>query len=350
MPLQHYQDIFSTLRESFELTPECEITLEANPGTVDLAYLEGLRALGVNRLSFGVQSSHDWELRLLDRQHSFDDVAAAVRWARSAGFDTAGAGSQGLNLDLIFALPHQTLAHWQATLLRALALEPDHLSMYALSLEQGTPMRSWVTAGLLPMPDPDAAADMYLWASDTLAAHGYAQYEISNWARREIRSQRSEVGGVSSDFRPLTPDLYFACRHNLQYWRNRPYLGFGAGAHGCADGWRYSNVLAPGAYIARLSGTNQVERPFPFSAATVETNALTPDTAMDETMMLGLRLVAEGVVDAEFFERYGQPIDERYGRRLKRLLALGLLERDAGRVRLTPGGRLLGNRVFREFV
>src|SRR5207248_5600671 len=110
-------------------------------------------------------------------------VIAAVHMARAAGFDPAGASGYGLNLDLIFALPHQSLATWQATLLRTLALAPDHLSLYALSLEQGTPMRSWVTAGLLPTPDPDLAADMYLWASDTLAAHGFQQYEISNWAK-----------------------------------------------------------------------------------------------------------------------------------------------------------------------
>jgi len=330
MPLAEYAEIFRSLRDSFAVTTDCEITLEANPGTVDQAYLAGLRALGVNRLSFGVQSSHAWELRLLDRQHTFADVIAAVHMARAAGFDPAAAGGYGLNLDLIFALPQQTLAMWQATLLRALALKPDHLSLYALSLEQGTPMRSWVTAGLLPTPDPDLAADMYLWASDTLVAHGYGQYEISNWA------------------------LHFACRHNLQYWRNRPYLGFGAGAHGCAAGWRYSNVLAPGAYITRLEhqpeGAGQLVRPFPFSAATVETIQLTPETAMDETMMLGLRLVGEGVSEADFEARYGQSIDTRYARRLKRLQALRLVERDAQRIRLTHSGRLLGNRVFREFV
>ena len=367
MPLVEYVEIFRALRASFELTADCEITLEANPGTVDQPYLEGLRNLGVNRLSFGVQSSHAWELRLLDRQHTFADVIAAVRMARAAGFDPGGAGGYGLNLDLIFALPHQTLAMWQATLLRALALAPDHLSLYALSLEQGTPMRSWVTAGLLPTPDPDLAADMYLWASDTLAAHGYQQYEISNWALTRGEGGRLKYETEISASDPILPPSpspaecwagslspYFACRHNLQYWRNRPYLGFGAGAHGCAAGWRYSNVLAPGAYIARIDnaadGAGNAGRPFPFSPATVETIPVTPETAMDETMMLGLRLVGEGVGEADFQARYGQSIDARYARRLKRLMALGLLERVDQRVRLTPGGRLLGNRVFREFV
>ena len=217
LPLDCYAEIFAALRDSFALTPDCEITLEANPGTVDQAYLAGLRALGVNRLSLGVQSSHAWELKLLDRLHTFDDVIAVVRMARDAGFD---AHSFGLNLDLIFALPHQTMPAWQATVQRVLALEPDHLSLYALSLEQGTPLRSWVYRGLLPMPDADLAADMYLWAAETLSAHGYEQYEISNWARSNFILHPSS----------LIPD--FACLHNLQYWRNLPYLGFGAGAHG----------------------------------------------------------------------------------------------------------------------
>jgi oxygen-independent coproporphyrinogen-3 oxidase len=323
LPLRAYEDVFTALRQSFDLTPDCEITLEANPGTVNERYLAGLRALGVNRLSFGVQSSHSWELKLLDRLHTFEDVVSAVSWARAAGFD-AGNG-HGLNLDLIMALPGQTLPEWQASLARVLDLAPEHLSLYALSLEQGTPLRSWVYRGLLPLPDPDLAADMYTWAAETLAARGYWQYEISNWAREG-----------------------FECRHNLQYWRNGPYLGFGAGAHGSAGDWRYSNVLAPAAYISRLeSGT---DKPFPFSAATVETTAVTVETAMDETMMLGLRLTVEGVREADFRSRFGQGLEPRYGRRLRRLAALKLVVWDDQGARLTPGGRLLGNRVFREFV
>jgi oxygen-independent coproporphyrinogen-3 oxidase len=347
LPLAAYGDIFAALRESFELTADCEITLEANPGTVDERYLAGLRAQGVNRLSFGVQSSHAWELKLLDRLHNFEDVVNAVKWARAAGFDANN--GHGLNLDLIMALPHQTLENWQASLLRVLDLAPEHLSLYALSLEQGTPLRSWVYRGLLPLPDPDLAADMYNWASETLAAHGYRQYEISNWAldgKQDARGWKLE-----QDFQPPASSVQppkFACRHNLQYWRNGPYLGFGAGAHGCAVGHRYSNVLAPAAYITRMEAA--AAKPFPFSAATVETTPLTPDTAMDETMMLGMRLIGEGVREAEFQARFGQGLEPRYGRRLRRLQALGLVEWDVEGARLTPGGRLLGNRVFGEFV
>lgn len=343
LPLERHTEILGALRDSFDLTPDCEITLEANPGTVDLPYLEGLRALGVNRLSFGVQSSHASELKLLDRLHSFEDVIRAVQWARAAGFDRQ---SNGVNLDLIFGIPHQTLEMWQATLARALALQPDHLSCYALSLEYGTPMRSWVYRGRLPLPDPDLAADMYEWASETLEAHGYVQYEISNWARDTV------IGNQWPMNRALLTDHWslpsYACRHNLQYWRNLPYLGFGAGAHGCAGGYRYSNVLAPAAYIERIERGGHAA--FPFSPAVAQTTPVTPDDAMGETMMLGMRLVGEGVASREFASRFGVSLAGKYRRELSRLQQLQLIEWDGERARLTRAGRLLGNRVFREFV
>jgi oxygen-independent coproporphyrinogen-3 oxidase len=337
LPLELHTQIFAALRQAFQLAPNCEITLEANPGAVSRAYLEGLRALGVNRLSFGAQSSHPHELRLLDRQHLFGDVVQAVTWARAAGFEN-------LNLDLIYGLPHQTLGLWQATLNRALTLGPEHLSCYALSLERGTPLRAWVYRGLLPMPDPDLAADMYEWASETLEANGYVQYEISNWARAEVASWKSEVG--SHQLETAAPDL--RCRHNLQYWRNLPYLGFGAGAHGCAAGWRYSNVLAPAAYIERMERGEA--QPYPFSPAVREKMRLSRDDEMGETMLLGLRLTAEGVREADFRARYDAGLREKYSRELGRLKALRLIEWDDTGVRLTRGGRLLGNRAFREFV
>jgi oxygen-independent coproporphyrinogen-3 oxidase len=341
--LEQYTEIFEALRASFDLTHDAEITVEANPGTVDQAYLDGLRALGVNRLSFGVQSSHPAELKLLDRLHTFDDVVRAVNQVRAAGFDATG---YGLNLDLIFAVPHQTLAMWQASVLRVLDLAPEHLSLYALSLENGTPLRAWVYRGLLPMPEPELAADMYTWASETLAAHGYQQYEISNWAR-----DKTDEGGalcVKDEESPSASVPHFASRHNLQYWRNLPYLGLGAGAHGCADGWRYANVLAPGAYIERMATGGA--QPFPFSPARLQSTPQTLADAMNETMMLGLRLVGEGVRADAFKARFGQTLEAAYGRTLRHLQQLQLIEWNEAGVRLTPGGRLLGNRVFREFV
>ncbi len=328
-------------------TSSLELSLEANPGTVTLESLRGLRRAGFNRISFGVQSFHPNELRQLERIHDPFDVFNAVRWARQAGFEN-------LNLDLIYGLPEQTLSRWQANLRQALELAPQHLSLYALTIEQGTPYGRWANHGLLPLPDPDLAADMYEWASEFLEGRGYEQYEISNW---------SKPG--------------FQCRHNLQYWRNLPYLGFGAGAHGCANRMRISDVLHIKTYIDRLVADTSISAPpsslsltplspvplpaalaFPLSPATVSQTLLTLFVEMQETMMLGLRLTQEGVSAEAFRRRFGQELMVVFGKEINELIGLGLLEwspspggRGAGvRLRITRRGRLLGNQVFMRFV
>jgi oxygen-independent coproporphyrinogen-3 oxidase len=321
--------ILVAMRASFDLDAEAEISLEANPGTVSPDSLRDLRRLGFNRISFGVQSAHPDELRQLERSHDFFEVIDSVDWARRAGFEN-------LNLDLIFGLPEQHLDRWQATVKLALGLRPEHLSLYALTVEHGTPFGRWAQRGLLSLPDPDAAAEMYEWAGGYLAEHGYAQYEISNWAKPG-----------------------FACRHNLQYWRNLPYLGFGAGAHGSAGGLRVANVLRIKTYIDRCHSLNP--RPFPLSPATVNQQHISRRVEMQETLMLGLRLTDEGVPAQVFRRRFGQEMDEVFGGEIRELLDLGLLEWSdspllsgegtRGRVlRLTQHGRLLGNQAFMRFV
>lgn len=318
--------ILSTLERVFNFQPDIEITLEANPGTVSLPYWKKLHSIGVNRLSLGMQSANTEQLRLLERQHGLFDVLQAVEWARTAGFDS-------LNLDLIFGIPYQTQEMWQETLERTLLLRPDHLSLYALTLEHGTPMQNWVNRGLLPAPDDDLAADMYEAASQRLMEAGFVQYEISNWARRD------EKGKI------------YACRHNLQYWRNLPYLGFGAGAHGYARGVRTANVLSPAAYIKRcMSGSSQE---FPRTPATVEVNPINQQAEIGETMMMGLRLTQEGVSKEVFEARFGRALTSVYNQQIDRLKKLGLLEWagvDGDILRLTTRGRLLGNQVFMEFI
>ncbi len=315
--------VLRAVRENFQLSPGAEITLEANPGTLTLAYLRRLRALGVNRLSIGVQSAHPGDLHFLERQHDYFDVLNAVQWARQAGF-------RNLSLDLIFGLPSQTLPRWQHTLELALGLQPEHFSFYALTIEHGTPMQRWAARGLIPTPDPDRAADMYEHALRRMAAAGYEQYEISNWAKR------GEDGEL------------LACRHNLQYWRSLPYLGLGAGAHGFAGGWRTANVLAPAAYIKRC--IRGASLPFPRTPATVNAQKLTRADEMAETMMMGLRLVGEGVSDKIFRARFGAGLTEVYGPEIQELLEFGLVEWAGRRLRLTERGKLLGNQVFMRFV
>jgi oxygen-independent coproporphyrinogen-3 oxidase len=313
-----FEAIFKSIRESFDLTPGAEISLEANPGTLSFAYLQELFNLGFNRLSLGVQSAHPDELHLLERIHDYFDVVEAVAWARRAGFDN-------LNLDLIFGLPEQTLARWQSTVKLILGLKPEHLSLYALTLEHGTPFGRWAAQGLMPLPDPDAAADMYEWSEEALGAAGFGHYEISNWAQpgRE-------------------------CRHNLQYWRNLPYLGLGAGAHGFASSLRYSDVLRIKTYIDRCAPGAGGH--FPLSPAAVNSHRLTPREEMQETMITGLRLTQEGVSAAVFRERFGVGLTEAFGGEIESLIGLGLLEWSGERLRLTVHGRLLGNQAFLRFV
>jgi oxygen-independent coproporphyrinogen-3 oxidase len=332
LPSVELEKIFQSLQAAFMLQDDLEITLEANPGTLSQAYLNDLRSLGVSRLSLGAQSAHPEELRLLERQHDYLDVVRAVTWARRAGFDN-------LNLDLIFGLPGQQLQAWQETLNLALDLHPEHISLYALTVEHGTPLSHWVSHGLVSAPDPDVQADMYEWASDRMAQAGYTQYEISNWG---IRNGGGEI---------------LACFHNLQYWRNQPYLGFGAGAHGYAGGVRTANVLAPGAYIQRLTqsldGSLRPALAFPRTPATQAAQPIDQHTEIGETMMMGLRLTREGVSRSAFIKRFGLDMEEYFRKEIKELVSYGLIEW-AGEgndiLRLTQRGRLLGNQVFMRFI
>jgi len=382
-----FEIIFEAIRRSFDVLSDAEITLEANPGTLTLASLRELRRIGFNRLSLGVQSAHPDELRQLERIHDFFDVIESVNWARQAGFDN-------LNLDLIFGLPEQSLDRWQATVKSALGLQPEHLSLYALTLEHGTPFGRWSARGLMPSPDPDLAAEMYEWAGEYLETNGYIQYEISNWALSKDESGKlalSEVEGMKDEsirsssfiFHPSSFILhpFYACRHNLQYWRNQPYLGFGAGAHGYAAGVRYSNVLRIKTYIERLHSSPATPHPshvtrhsslvtrhsslvtrhsFPLSPASLNHHRLSRREEMQETMITGLRLTHEGVSAEVFRKRFGVELQEVFGKEIEELVALGLLEwvrdetseasKTSGVLRLTPRGRLLGNQVFMRFV
>jgi oxygen-independent coproporphyrinogen III oxidase len=325
-----FESIFQSIHQNFDLTPEAEVSLEANPGTCSSDYLRDLHALGFNRISFGVQSANPEELRLLERIHDYSDVLNAVKWSRQVGFDN-------LNLDLIYGLPEQTMGRWMNTLNLILGLHPEHLSLYALTLEHGTPFGRWANRGLLPIPDPDLAAEMYELAGEQLSAAGYEQYEISNWS----------MPG-------------YQCRHNLQYWRNQPYLGFGAGSHGYAGGYRYSNVLRIKTYINRLEEIHNLDFPYPLSPATVNHHRNTSRDDMQETMMTGLRLTREGVSARTFRERFDVDLKDVFGKDIDDLVQLGLLEwaddqrsqsMQADRlIRLSKRGRLLGNQVFLRFV
>ena len=332
---KQFESIFKSIQDNFTLTDDAEITIEANPGTVSYQNLLQLQAIGINRISYGVQSANTEELRMLERAHDFFDVIEAVSSARKAGF-------KNLNLDLIYGLPEQTLQTWQTTVERILDLHPEHISAYALTLEHGTPFGRWSSRGLLPLPDPDLAAEMYEWAGGRLEANGYVQYEISNWAKHQP---------AIFDVRPSTPA--FACHHNLQYWRGLPYLAFGAGAHGYANGYRYSNVLRIKTYIDRLSNLDAriSNLDFPLTPATVNHHKQSLNDDISEFMITGLRLTQEGVSEKEFQARFGPSMREVYAKEIDELIKLGLIENRTGDgIKITERGRLLGNQIFMRFL
>jgi oxygen-independent coproporphyrinogen III oxidase len=287
-----------------------EVTVEANPGTeLGRGYLEGLRALGVNRLSMGVQSLDDPTLRVLGRTHSAADALRSYADARAAGFDN-------INLDFIFGLPGQTPARWERTLGEITRWGVDHFSLYSLILEEKTPLYAQVTSGRVSVPDDDATAAMYEAAMAAFADAGYAQYEISNWTREK------------------------PCHHNLAYWLNADYLAAGAGAHGHVFPRRYADVLGIDEYIAAV---RRGARPV------ADVSELDAADLAAETMFMGLRLNA-GVGYAHFRERTGRALEEVYGAVLDGLVGQGLVARGAEGVRLTARGRMFGNQVFQQFV
>jgi oxygen-independent coproporphyrinogen-3 oxidase len=333
--------LLDQIRKSFRLAPDAEITMESNPGTLDGARLGGFRKAGVNRLSLGVQSMEDGELRLLGRIHSSGDAQRTFAAARRAGW-------ANVNLDLIFGLPGQSVESWERTLGRALELAPEHLSVYGLTLERGTKLARAVRSGAFPEGDEDAAAEMYERAAEMLAQAGYRQYEISNWAR-DGNTGGESPSAAGPGFR-ATAFPASACRHNLRYWLNLPYLGFGAGAHGCAAGRRYANIRSVEKYILRMRQTRR--RRFPLTPAASHSRLRTRDEEERETMWLGLRLTEAGIGREDYRRRFGVDCYERFREEIDSAAAGGLLEwtRGGDGLRLTRRGMLLGNRVFSLFV
>jgi len=299
----------------FGLDPDAEITLEANPGTVDAAKLAGMRTAGVNRISFGAQSFNPEILKFLGRIHSADETRAAADMAHRVGFER-------LNLDLIFAVPGQTFEDLQNDLAEAVALGPDHISAYNLTFEEGTVFFTEMKRGRIRPLESDDQAALYARVRAELPQRGYPMYEISNYA----------------------PSGHEA-RHNLSYWRAESYLGLGAGAHsfahdGPAQGRRWWNERAPARYIARAT-----------EAGLAEAGGETVDqaTAAGEFVFLNLRL-REGFALAEFTRRFGTSFDAHFGDRAADLLEAGLLVRSAGRILLSDRGLELADSVFAEFI
>jgi putative oxygen-independent coproporphyrinogen III oxidase len=305
--------LLAAARDLWPIADTAEITLEANPGTVDADKLRGLRTAGINRISFGVQSFHAHHLKTLGRIHSGDDAIAAIRAARAAGFEN-------LNLDLIFAVPGQTPDEWEADLRTAVDLAPDHISAYGLTYEEGTAFHAQRRSGALtPLPE-EAEVAMFTRTRAVLGAHGYAPYEISNFAR---------------------PGR--ACAHNLNYWRAGAYLGVGAGAHSFADspapGRRWGDEKSPVRYIERATASGD---------ARASEELLTPEQARGEFAFLNLRC-SDGFAVADFVDRFGSDPRDAFSH-LDGLARDGLARLVDGRWSLTARGLMVADSVFATFL
>jgi oxygen-independent coproporphyrinogen-3 oxidase len=314
---QQVASLLASCRDTFDVNAGIEITLEANPNNLDECLCVGLLEAGVNRLSIGAQTLDRRGLRVLGRLHEVTHTSNAVREARAAGFTN-------LSLDFIYGWPGQTTMQWRAELARVLDGEvggspPDHLSLYGLIVEPGTPMADAVQRGILTPVDDDAAADLFESAIEILAESGWTHYEIANWSALPER----------------------ASRHNALYWRNGEYVGLGAGAHGHVGGQRIMNQPSPRRYIELLDTCQPV-------ASNIE--LIDHRTAMGETMMLGLRLLQDGVSAEAFIRRHGDSMSTVFGSQLSRLESLGLIRFEDERVLLTQRGTLLANSVCAEFL
>ena len=302
--------IISACRDAFDVTADAEVTLEANPESVDVPKLAALREAGVNRLSFGVQSFRDAELRRLSRLHDADRARAAMREARAAGFDN-------VSLDLMMWLPEQRVEDWLANVDAAIDCEPDHVSLYLLEVYPNAPLKDDMARAKWSQAPDDDAATMYEAAMERLEAAGYEQYEISNVARPGRRS-----------------------RHNLKYWTDGEWLGFGCGAHGTVGGVRTKNVSGTDEYIDRQT------RGLPVAS---DVRRMDAAERLGDVLFTGLRLT--GGIDLETVRaRYGVDVWEKYGFDLARFVDAGLLRREGANLALTRAGMLLANEVMSVFV
>lgn len=300
----------AAVRRHFPFDPaEAEFTLEANPGTTDAEKLAVMRAFGVNRISFGAQSFDAGLLKAIGRLHDPDDIRRSLALAREAGFTN-------LSVDLMFGLPNQTLEQLEASIAAALAEDLAHYSVYGLKVEENTLFFEWEKQGRLPLPGEEEEAAMYRHVIRRFREAGYRHYEISNFARPGRES-----------------------RHNLTYWRNEPYYGIGAGAHGYAAGVRHENVKGVAAYI-KAAAAGLPRR---------ETRPVSREEAMEDFMMVGLRMI-DGVKEADFRRQFGVGLADVFGEPLGRLTASGLLVPTKDGYRLSEDGLMLGNEVFAAFI
>ena len=298
--------IMRTLQEQFFFCEDAEVTIEANPGTVDLEKLTIYRNVGINRLSLGLQSTDAEELKLLGRIHSYEEFLKSYEWARKAGFSN-------INIDLMFAIPGQTGEAWRQHLYQVAELNPEHISAYSLIIEEGTPFAEQN----LDLPDEDTEYQMYEDTAEILERYGYRQYEISNYAKQG-----------------------YMCRHNAGYWQRREYLGFGLGASSLYGGMRFSNTHQMQEYLKESRNPDQIRK---------DVTVLSRNEQIEEFMFLGLRMT-EGISEKKFEENFDVRLMDVYGDILQKYEETGFVEHIETKWRLTRKGIHVSNHILADFL
>lgn len=298
--------IMRTLQEQFFFCEDAEVTIEANPGTVDLEKLTIYRNVGINRLSLGLQSTDAEELKLLGRIHSYEEFLKSYEWAREAGFSN-------INIDLMFAIPGQTGEAWRQHLYQVAELNPEHISAYSLIIEEGTPFAEQN----LDLPDEDTEYQMYEDTAEILERYGYRQYEISNYAKQG-----------------------YMCRHNAGYWQRREYLGFGLGASSLYRGMRFSNTRRMQEYLKESRNPDQIRQ---------DVTVLSRNERIEEFMFLGLRMT-EGISEKKFEENFDVRLMDVYGDILQKYEETGFMEHIETKWRLTRKGIHVSNHILADFL
>lgn len=308
VPYEALVKIMDTVKEGFLLSGDCEITIECNPGTVTKEALKAYRASGINRLSIGLQSTDDELLTELGRIHTYEQFLETYTWAKETGF-------HNINVDIMSALPNQTLDGYTDSLKKIVTLDVQHISAYSLIVEEGTPFYQLYEEDKLNLPDEDTERQMYYKTKEILKEAGFERYEISNYAKPG-----------------------YECKHNIRYWIRKDYLGLGLGAASFLGNTRYKNTEWMDEYLLDNKYTEKTE-----------VQILPREECMEEFMFLGLRMT-EGVSKTEFFKVFGIPMDEVYGKVLEKLIKQRLICETGDRVFLTEYGLDVSNSVWLEFL
>ena len=315
---KYIAQILYTLQSAARISDDAEITIECNPGTLTMEKLETYRDAGINRISLGLQSANDKELKTIGRIHDYEEFKKSFNLARLAGF-------KNINVDLMSALPGQTLESYRDTLAKVITLNPDHISAYSLIVEDETPLKDMVESGKLSLPSEDEEREMYYYTKEFLERTGYNRYEISNYAK----------------------DGY-ECRHNIGYWKRVEYLGFGIGAASLFKGERFSNTSDINRYMHILE-EDVMNADEIWKALNENTESLTQNDEMEEFMFLGLRMM-DGISTDDFKESFGKDIKSVYGEVLEKLESQGLLVTEQEKIKLSERGIDISNQVLANFL